>query len=102
MQHFNKLTPAMAERLALLAEELGEAQQVIGKILRHGAYSKHPDGGPPNIELLERELGDIQAAISLMVLRGDMNSGRIGNHCLGKQRRMQRYLHHNDVPEWSK
>ena len=33
---FNKLSAAEAERLALLLEELGEAQQAIGKILRHG------------------------------------------------------------------
>lgn len=33
---FNDLSNAELERLALLLEELGEAQQVIGKILRHG------------------------------------------------------------------
>jgi hypothetical protein len=43
MDHFNRLTPAEAERLALLLEELGEAQQIIGKILRHGYESYHPD-----------------------------------------------------------
>ena len=42
MKHFNQLTPAEAERLALLLEELGEAQQAIGKILRHGYASTHP------------------------------------------------------------
>ena len=40
------LTLSRLERLALLLEELGEAQQVIGKILRHGYDSRHPDGGP--------------------------------------------------------
>lgn len=42
IQHFNGLTPAEAERLALLSEELGEAQQAIGKILRHGYDSSNP------------------------------------------------------------
>lgn len=54
-QHFNQLTPAEAERLALLAEECGEVIQAIGKILRHGYESRHPDGGPTNREALERE-----------------------------------------------
>lgn len=35
-QPFNQLTNAQAERLHILLEELGEAQQAIGKILRHG------------------------------------------------------------------
>ena len=33
---FNELSPAEVERLAILAEEMGEAIQVIGKVLRHG------------------------------------------------------------------
>ena len=33
---FNGLTPAEAERLALLMEECGEVVQIIGKVLRHG------------------------------------------------------------------
>ncbi len=64
--HFNGLSPAEAERLAYLLEELGEVQQVIGKILRHGYASSHPDGGPTNRELLAAELGDVIAAICLM------------------------------------
>jgi hypothetical protein len=38
--NFNGLAPAETERLALLLEELGEAQQAIGKILRHGYESQ--------------------------------------------------------------
>ena len=34
--HFNKLTPAQAERLAILIEECGEVIQAATKILRHG------------------------------------------------------------------
>jgi hypothetical protein len=45
-QHFNGLTPAEAERLALLAEECGEVIQAIGKVLRHGYESRHPYGEP--------------------------------------------------------
>jgi hypothetical protein len=62
--HFNGLSPAEAERLALLLEELGEAQQVIGKILRHGYESHHPENpDDSNRALLEGELGDVMAAI---------------------------------------
>ncbi len=43
MTHFNELTPAEAERLAYLAEECGEAIQIIGKILR------------PSLGFLERD-----------------------------------------------
>ena len=48
---FNELTPAEAGAiLRLLAEEMGEALQVVGKILRHGYESYHPSHpeGPSN------------------------------------------------------
>lgn len=62
MEHFNGLTPAQAERLAMLAEECGEVIQVIGKILRHGYDSYHPDRPHiTNRELLQRELTDLAA-----------------------------------------
>lgn len=60
--HFNALSPAQAERLAMLAEECGEVIQVIGKILRHGYDSYHPDRPHiTNRELLQRELTDLAA-----------------------------------------
>lgn len=64
MTHFNQLTPAQAEVLALLAEEAGELIQAIGKILRHGLESTHPanPGGPTNADALVRELGDVHHA----------------------------------------
>jgi NTP pyrophosphatase (non-canonical NTP hydrolase) len=66
----NQLSPAEAERLAMLAEECGEVIQAIGKILRHGYESTHPDGGPTNRENLNRELNDLTAVIFLMTERG--------------------------------
>jgi hypothetical protein len=61
-EHFNGLTPAQAERLAMLAEECGEVIQIIGKILRHGYDSYHPDRPHiTNRELLQRELTDLAA-----------------------------------------
>lgn len=72
MQQLNQLTPAEAERLALLAEEMGEAVQAIGKILRHGYESRHPDGGPTNREVLEREVTDVFFAANLLVEAGEL------------------------------
>ena len=91
---FNQLTNAQAERLALLSEELGEAQQAVGKILRHGYESRHPDGGPTNRESLERELGDVKAAIFLLTDADDLNSGNLAFNMLKKSDRVGQYMHH--------
>ena len=40
----NRNTSGEVERLAWLVEEMGEAQQAAGKILRHGYIGKDPDG----------------------------------------------------------
>jgi NTP pyrophosphatase (non-canonical NTP hydrolase) len=93
-QHFNQLTPAEAERLALLMEELGEAQQAIGKILRHGYESTHPDGGPTNRATLEREIGDIQNAIELMIGNNDIDRDEIDSRVAYKTLAAKSYLHH--------
>jgi NTP pyrophosphatase (non-canonical NTP hydrolase) len=93
-KHFNGLTPAEAERLALLAEEMGEAIQVIGKILRHGYESTHPGGGPTNRGLLEKELGDVQAAITMMAHNTDVDLRSISSHREEKMENVKRYLHH--------
>lgn len=95
MEHFNRLTPAEAERLALLMEEMGEAQQIIGKILRHGYESTHPAGGPTNRKLLEEEMGHVLAALFMMsVVNGDLNDAALGDHAEAKTQRVQKYLHH--------
>lgn len=57
MKNFNGLSPAETERLALLSEEMGEVQQAIGKILRHGYESIHPDGGRRTVTILSESLG---------------------------------------------
>jgi NTP pyrophosphatase (non-canonical NTP hydrolase) len=92
--HFNRLTPAEAERLALLSEEMGEAIQVIGKILRHGYESHHPGGGPTNRELLEKEIGDVRAAVVMMNEANDISSIAIDRHEILKMVNVRKYLHH--------
>ena len=69
--NFNGLSPAEAERLAILAEEMGETIQEIGKILRHGYESRWPDDAPTNREKLEVELGDIACIQQMMCNEGE-------------------------------
>ena len=96
MLHFNRLSPAETERLALLSKELGEAQQAIGKILRHGYESRHPDGGPTNRETLERELGDVQFAMGFLSAEGDVKPLKIQKYAQTKALSVIKYLHHQE------
>lgn len=98
-QHFNRLSPAEAERLAFLAEEMAEATQIIGKILRHGYESCDPtwrgpeDERPPtNRELLQKEMGDVQCALDLMMV--DLHGQSIARRCADKHRSVQQWMHH--------
>lgn len=94
MEHFNRLTPAEAERLALLAEECGEVMQAIGKVLRHGFESTHPDGGPTNRDALERECGDVYHAIWRLIGAGDIDGNGMSQRADDKAKSVVRYLHH--------
>lgn len=96
VRHFNGLMPAEAERLALLMEECAEVQQVIGKILRHGYHSVHPNGGLNNRELLEKELGDVQYSLGLMVAAEDVERDVIEIYADEKAEKVGKYLHHQD------
>lgn len=91
---FNELSPAEAERLAVLSEECGEVIQNIGKILRHGYESCHPSGTLSNRELLENELGDVMHIVERMVRSGDLSRPSIEAYKSAKADRIGRYLHH--------
>lgn len=99
--HFNKLRPDQLEALALLAEECAEVQQVIGKILRHGLHSHHPDGGPNNQGLLEDECGDLLAALHIAESVGIVFTAHMRIARDGKLQRVGRYLHHVKMPTGS-
>lgn len=94
--HFNELTPGQAERLALLLEELGEAQQAIGKILRHGYSSTNPivPDSPDNRAQLTKELGDVQCAIKLLCSAGDLEKPLIKTAAKSKLKSVIRWMHH--------
>ena len=101
--HFNGLSPAQAERLALLLEELGEAQQAIGKILRHGYESEHPlksvaKRQGDNRSALMKELGDVFAAMDLLVGADDLDNDDIQDAREAKCNNVGKYLHHAKVP----
>ena len=100
MKHFNQLTPAEDERLALLAEECAEVIQIVAKIQRHGYGSYHPDDPTTtNRQLLEREAGDVMAALDLLAAHGiarvsDLDTNEIETWRKAKHDKIGRYLHH--------
>lgn len=88
---------ARAERLALLMEELAESIAIAGKAQRHGLDSVHPDTtGPTNAETLERELGDVMAAIELLVQEGDLDWQQIYDAKAAKWDHVGQWLHYNE------
>ena len=96
--HFNGLTPAEAERLAMLAEEeAAEVIQVVGKILRHGYASYHPNKPSlTNRVLLMNELADLNAVQLLMEGSGDVF--RTGDEIEHAMTRKLTYTHHQAKP----
>lgn len=92
----NNLTPAEAERLAVLAEECGEVIQVIGKILRHGYESHHPDTPDvSNRTLLNREVLDMNTIVQRMAITGDIE-GYGGPDLDETWQRKLKFTHHQD------
>lgn len=95
----NQLTDGQTERFALLAEEMGEAIQVIGKILRHGlrSYNPHDKAQTSNRQLLEKELGDVLYACTLLCESNDLDWLVIDDWREAKADRVIPYLHHQEV-----
>lgn len=94
-QHFNKLEPDEAERLAILIEEMSEVQHIACKILRHGYESTNPDGdSTTNRGLLEKEIGDVRHIIQMMVLGEDLRELYINDAQIRRHDTLTKYLHH--------
>lgn len=82
------------ERLALLAEELSEAIQVVNKIIRHGYNNYHPANSQiTNKELLEKELGHVYYAINLSAINNEICMGEIAEHCREKSKSVRQWLY---------
>lgn len=90
-----KLTKGQLERLAFLSEEMGEAQQAIGKIIRHGydSYDPTKDDSPDNKEFLERELGDVRAAMIMLCNSGDLDKETIHQNADAKMESVKQWMH---------
>lgn len=98
LHHFNELTAGEDERLALLLEEMGETLQIIGKIQRHGLDSYHPDRPDvSNRQLLEKELGDVRYAITLLCVAEDVNRLAIMEAGMRKAAKVGQYMHHQSA-----
>lgn len=98
--HVNGLSNAALERLAVLVEECGESLQCIGKILRHGYDSTHPNGGPTNRDMLERELADVTVAAELLYTKdengnSDLSADRVYLNVAEKLERVGEFLKYN-------
>lgn len=94
--HFNELTPEQAELLTLLAEECAEVVQSVTKILRHGMYSHHPaDPSRTNQTLLNREVGQVLAAIAMLKSIGVLETAALEQAHASKLATVQQYLHHH-------
>lgn len=93
--HFNGLSPAQAERLAHLIEELAEAQQAACKVLRHGYASCDPTSltHPGNRVDLENELRDVLGAIQRMTDARDVHPWSLAD-ARNSMERSNRYMHH--------
>jgi hypothetical protein len=95
----NGLSKARTERLAIAAEECGEAIMAIGKILRHGLHSWNPNvvGGGTNQDDLARELGDVTFAISMLVEADDVSGPTVYARAQKKAEKIKPYLHHQSA-----
>jgi NTP pyrophosphatase (non-canonical NTP hydrolase) len=102
--NFNKLTPAESERLAMLAEEAGEIVQMVGKILRHGYESYHPDD--PNMTSnrthLMNELNDLNGVIFGMCKYEDLDVKHFSlANAVSAWDRKIKWSHHQDKTDES-
>ena len=97
-QHFNALTEAEAERLAILCEECAEVQQIVCKILRHG-YDSDNNGKLPetNRQMLARELGDLLHAANRLFSADDVNGFEVSARAASRAEHVKPYLHHQDA-----
>ena len=100
MNHFNGLTPAEAERLAVLAEEATEIAQAAMKILRHGYESHNPHvNSLTNRCHLEKEIGQLQNAYNMMYVAGDLNYEKVLRAQVEKSQTIGQWLHHQETPK---
>ncbi|MNY48020.1 hypothetical protein D3C86_1833250 [compost metagenome] len=78
----------------------GEVIQAVGKILRHGYDSCHPETGVSNADALRREVIDVFAVLNLMDFASDPGAGGTTDQELQESiDRKLKYCHHQHG-EW--
>lgn len=71
---FNQITPAEAERLAMLSQEASRLIQMANKVLHHGMGGAQPDGpGFPNRDDIVEGLADLEAVRVMMEIAGGID-----------------------------
>lgn len=65
--------------LGKLAEELGEAQQIVARCIIQGIWEADPVTGEPNIEMLEKELADVEACTAIAIDRFDLDYAKMSD-----------------------
>lgn len=95
---FNNLTPAQHERLAMLFEECAEVIQIIGKIMRHGYNSYHPDDKTHSTNrcLLAKELRDVHGVLKAMQ-REELKDFELQDVTGSAWEKKLRYAHHQGI-----
>lgn len=97
MRDLPNLSPDQLEALALIAEECAESIAIIGKALRHGLTSCHPDGGQINRVEIARELGQVHAAIEIACQIGVLYRQDVTWGSDEKWKKVGKYLHHIEI-----
>lgn len=90
----NDLSQAQTERIGKFGEEMCEAGQVIGKIIIHGWTPCGEGIQYDNRSDLEREAGDVLAAIDLLAAGGDINMDRVKAFRDAKRKTITRFMQH--------
>lgn len=89
------------ERMGLLIQAMGKANQTVCKILLHGYNASFEGIEYDNREDLMRELGDTEAIIDLMIVRGDLDEEKINAQRVIKRGKLTYFLKHQrmlDLP----
>lgn len=97
-EHFNGLTEAEAERLALVIEECSEVQKAASKILRHGFESCNPliEKSETNRQALAREMGDLLHVFDRLATSKDVDVIAMEEHTRRKECTIRSWLHHQE------
>jgi hypothetical protein len=95
----NELSPAQAERLAILAQECSEVVHACTMALRHGLDSHSPNdpNKVTNRQYILNEIGDVSAAMFLLLNSGDLPNPPSDEYIYSKLDRLKKYTHHQNL-----